>query len=105
MSRASEDLMDQLHALSAQALIDEINAYRNGERFHPPKYDKEGNQLPPEPMSLPAAIVAQAIKLLKDNGIDRPGRPGDVIDKLADALPSDDDVSNLVKFPGDSQAN
>lgn len=95
--RASDGIMDALHGLTAAALIKEIRAYQNGERFHPPKYDKEGNVLPPEPMSLPASVIAAAIKFLKDNGIDRPGREAQELDTLAALLPDFDEIMESVQ--------
>lgn len=100
MSRATEELFDALHGLAAQELINEIRAYQAGERYHPTKYDKDGEPLPREPIALPAAIVAQAIKFLKDNGVDRPGRESGALDALADSLPTDEEVENLYQFPG-----
>lgn len=100
MNRASEDLLDALHGLSAAAMIEEIRAYQAGERFHPTKYDRDGVAQPREPIALPASVLAVAIKYLKDNGVDRPSRAGDSLDKLADLLPTDDEIDNLVNFPG-----
>jgi hypothetical protein len=59
MSRAKDDLMDQLHLITAQQLADII---RNGVEV----LDKEGNAVR---MPAPAAYIAAAIKFLKDNGI------------------------------------
>ena len=100
MSRATETLMDALHGLSAAEMISEIRAYQNGERFHPTKYDREGNALPREPMTLPPAMLAVVIKFLKDNGIDRAVRKGDDLDQLAALLPTEEEIDNLVNFPG-----
>lgn len=97
MSRATDELFDVLHGMTAQQMIDEIHAYRNGERFHPQKYDKDGEPLPREPMSIPPAMFTAIIKFLKDNGIDRPGRDENEEDTLNDLLP---DLESVVNFPG-----
>lgn len=76
MSRATEDLLDALHGTIAENLLHEIKEYKEGR-----KTDKDGNALP-----IPAALFAQAIKFLKDNGIDRAVRPGDPEDYLAREL-------------------
>jgi hypothetical protein len=77
MSRATDDLMDALHGMTAEAYLAEIRKYRNGEVM-----DSDGNKIP-----VPAALLTSAAKFLKDNGVDRPVRPGDAIDTLADELP------------------
>lgn len=98
IKRATDDLLDLLHGTVADELIAEIKAYRNGERFHPTKFDKEGNPLPRDEASLPASLVAQAIKFLKDNGIDRPHKKGDKLDLLADEL-DEEFGDNVTAFP------
>ncbi len=80
--RATDDVFDGLHALTAETLMSEIQAYRNGERT-----DSDGKRLP-----VPPALLAQASKFLKDNGIDSPARAADLKDKLAGSLPTFDDV-------------
>ncbi|MGY6517476.1 MAG: hypothetical protein ACXIUZ_02060 [Lysobacteraceae bacterium] len=82
--RATEDLLDTLHSLTATALMDEIKKFRQGKYL-----DKDGNVLP-----VPAALLAQAAKFLKDNGVDRPRREGNEIDKLANELPDFADLEN-----------
>jgi hypothetical protein len=44
------------------------------------------------------ALFAQAIKFLKDNGIDQPARSGNKVDALKSAMPTFDD-DNVVTFP------
>lgn len=88
MSRASEDLVDQLHGMQAEALLEELRAYRAGE-----KVDKDGNVLP-----VPGQLFAQINKFLKDNGVDRAVRPGDPTDLLADEMPDFEDT-NITAFP------
>lgn len=87
MSRATEDLLDQLHAMTAEDMLDTLQKYRDGK-----VRDKDGLPLP-----LPASFVTAVAKFLKDNGVDRPRRQGDTIDKLAGVLP---DVSSVIQFPG-----
>lgn len=84
-SRATEDLLDLLHGTVAQSLLDEIKRYKDL---------KDENNLP---LPLPASLVAQAVKFLKDNGIDRPRSEGSSTDLLADEL-DDLDRSNVVAF-------
>lgn len=91
MSRAKDTLLDELHGTVGQALLDEIKAYRAGE-----KLDREGNPIP-----LPASLAAQAIKYLKDNGVDRAVKPGDPEDLLADELEDEFDGDNV--FPINSR--
>jgi len=82
VSRATDDLLDTLHAVTGEAFLKEIQRYRNGEVL-----DSDGSPLP-----VPAALLTSAAKFLKDNGVDRPVRPGDAIDKLATELPNLDNV-------------
>ena len=75
--RASEEELDELHGLVANQFTDEIRRYKGGE-----VKDADGNKLP-----IPASLLAQAAKFLKDNGVDRAIRPGDPLDVLNDELP------------------
>lgn len=86
MNRATEDLLDLLHGAVATELADEIRAYKAGERFGPQKWDSDGHPLERDVLSVPPALFAQAIKFLKDNGVDRAVKPGDATDLLADEL-------------------
>lgn len=88
--RATGDLLDLLHGTLAQTLIDEISRYTRGEMK-----DADDNTLP-----IPTALLAQAIKFLKDNGIDTPAKNNRTLDTLKNELPSfdDDDDSNVVAF-------
>lgn len=85
MTRASEDLLDLLHGTVAQEFLDTIRKYKNGKITD----SKTGEVLP-----IPAALLAQAAKFLKDNGVDRPVHKGDDLDLLKDELPefADDNV-------------
>jgi len=82
--RASSDAADRLHALVFETLIDEIKRCRN------PGNDADGKPLPRQ--AVPPALIAQALKALKDNGIDQPGRAQALKDALDDALPNLEDV-------------
>lgn len=79
MSRATEDLMDSLHGMTAAAFLAEIERMKAA-----------GEGIPP-------ALLTAAGKFLKDNGVDRAARAGDTLDKLADVLP---DLDSVVQFPG-----
>lgn len=83
MSRATEDLLDALHGMQAQTLLDELQGFQRGKYL-----DHEGNPLP-----VPAALLGQINKFLKDNGVDRAIRPGDAADLLAGTLPSDEELA------------
>jgi hypothetical protein len=78
MSRASNESMDSLHELAAMTIIEQINEYRAKRVLDP----KTGEVLP-----CPPALLAQAIKFLKDNGIDAPARAVKLLDTLKDKLP------------------
>lgn len=73
--RASEDLLDQLHAMQADSLLSELKRYK-----------RENEPIPP-------ALFAQINKFLKDNGVDRAVVPGDSTDLLKDEVPEFDNVS------------
>jgi hypothetical protein len=77
MSRATEDLLDELHGAQAKELLAQIK-----------KYKDSGDGI------VPPALFAQVNKFLKDNGVDRAASPGDDIDLLADEVP---DFDNVVK--------
>ncbi len=78
MSRATEDLLDQLHALQAESLLAAL------------KKAKADGEFPP-------ALLAQINKFLKDNGVDRAVVPGDPTDLLDDELPEFDDNGNVIE--------
>jgi len=73
MSRASDDLLDELHAATAQEMLLELRRQR-----------AEGEVSP----SLLNAIRG----FLKDNGVDRAIKPGDPTDLLTDELPTFESV-------------
>jgi len=74
--------------MAAEEMLDLLRKYRNREVLDP----KTG-----EVQTLPASVITAIAKFLKDNGIDRPVRPGSTIDRLASALP---DMESVVQFPG-----
>ncbi len=90
MIRASNNHMDALHGLLAKTMFEEIAAYVNGDRKG---VDKEGNTFK---LPMPPALLAQAIKFLKDNGVDAPGRDNKGVDRLANLLanynPAEDEL-------------
>lgn len=73
-TRASEDLLNELHDLQARSLLAEIK-----------RKVAAGEDIPP-------ALFAQVNKFLKDNGIDRAVTPGDPTDLLADEMPNFDNI-------------
>lgn len=82
MTRATDALADSLHLLAFRTLIDEINRYRNHK-------DADGK---PDPQPVPPALIAQALKALKDNGIDSPERAKRLEDHLRGTLPTFEEV-------------
>lgn len=84
MSRADEAQVDELHGLIAETLIEQITAYKRGDMLG---IDKDGNTFN---LPMPPALLAQAIKFLKDNGIDSPQRAQKVRDALAGRMPEFD---------------
>lgn len=62
MSRATDDILDQLHGLVAGTLVDELRAARNAK-------DEDGKA-----KAVPASLVLAAMKFLKDNGVDAPAK-------------------------------
>ena len=87
MSSTLDNLLDQLHLITAETLTDII---RNGVDV----FDKEGNSVGKAPA--PAAYIAAAIKFLKDNDI--------TADKgSARFNPLKDAVSNIPVFDDDEE--
>ena len=82
MTRATDELLDQLHGSQAENLLAQIEKCKNSE---------DG--------IIPPALFAQVNKFLKDNGVDRAASPGDDIDRLADSVP---DFGKVVSIHGDS---
>ena len=73
-TRASEDILNELHDLQARTLLAEVKRLR-----------AEGETIPP-------ALFAQVNKFLKDNGIDRAVTPGDPTDLLEAEMPVFDNI-------------
>ena len=88
--RASNDTLDELHGLQASVLLEELRAYKAGERV---VIDKDGV---PHKLGVPPALIAQINKFLKDNGVDRAVSPGDPTDLLAEEAPDFED--NVFSF-------
>jgi hypothetical protein len=76
MSRASEASLADLHRRIAETLLAELTE---------PRYvvDKQGKAWP-APAS--PALLAQAIKFLKDNGVDAPAKEGSRLAQIASEL-------------------
>lgn len=88
MSRASNDLADEMHRLVAEALVEQIKAWKDGRLV-----EQDGDAYV---RVFPPALLAQAIKFLKDNGIDSPARKGNPVDTLKDAMPDFDELEGNV---------
>ena len=73
MSRAAESLLDGLHGLVAETLLEQIREAR--------KPDENG-----KPGVVPPQLLDKALKFLKDNGIDAPARKSMAVGTLADEL-------------------
>jgi hypothetical protein len=88
--RASDDDASRLHNLVCDSLLLQLEAWKKGRLvvLDGEKYTK----------CMPPALLAQAIKFLKDNGIDQPARTGDKVDTLKNAMPDFTD-DNVVSFP------
>lgn len=69
MTRATDDIFDNVHLLTAELLKQQLEEFKRKKEMPPP------------------AFLAQAIKFLKDNGIDSPARAKEVADKLAPHMP------------------
>lgn len=78
-TRTTNDTFDELHGLVAESLIEQINAWKASRLVQ-----QEGETFV---RVFPPALLAQAIKFLKDNGIDQPAKSGNRVDTLKDAMP------------------
>lgn len=74
--RASNDMLDMLHALVAGSLSDELA--RAAERAGLPRTDEDYAPINPQ-------LIDKALKFLKDNGVDAPAKSARV-DTLAAQL-------------------
>lgn len=88
--RTTNESFDELHALTADYLIATLKAARAGRLVQL----EDGEYVT---LNLPPTFLAQAIKFLKDNGIDQPAASGNRVDTLKDAMP-DFDSDNIVAF-------
>lgn len=94
--KATDSQFGDLHQLVAESLIEQINAWKAGRlvQLDGEKYTKV----------FPPALLAQAIKFLKDNGIDQPARTGNKVDTLKNVLPDfSDDGDNILPFTPDQR--
>lgn len=88
MSRAKEGALDALHAAVATVLTEAVQVHER------PILDKEGQPTGETERVAPSPqMIAQAIKFLKDNGIDAPAK-SERMSNLAAAL-ADLDVDEL----------
>jgi hypothetical protein len=100
--RTTSDSFDELHGLVADSLIEQIKAWRErrlverapARQEHGDVEDVNGVQYV---VVFPPALLAQAVKFLKDNGIDQPARAGSKVDTLKGEMPDFDDP-NIVAF-------
>ena len=91
MSRATEDSLSALHGILADALTAEIREAQHRAEC------AECGQRP----GIPPTLLAQAIKFLKDNGIDTPASTGSRVDTLKAAMPDMDQLEaagNVLPF-------
>jgi len=90
MTRTTSEKFDELHGLVAESLIEQINAWKAGRLVQ-----QEGETYV---RVFPPALLAQAIKFLKDNGIDQPAKGGNKVDTLKDAMPDFDSDNVIIPF-------
>jgi len=80
--RASGDAVDELHALVTEMIVKEIKA----------AHSRTACEICKQVPGIPPALLGQAIKFLKDNGVDMPAQTGNRVDTLKDAMPDFDEV-------------
>jgi len=91
--RASSDALDGLHALVAEALIEQITAFKEHRLVEYSRvYDAESDGEQQYIKVFPPALLAQAIKFLSENGIDMPAQSGNRVDTLKKAMPDFDEM-------------
>lgn len=90
MTRGTNEQFDELHSLTLTILTTMLRSAEKGMLV-----DEEGNVTMPPP-----ALLAQAIKFLKENGIDKPATTSKKEDTLKDAMPDFDELEggNVVAF-------
>lgn len=88
-TRTTNEKFDELHALVAESLIEQLKAWKEGRLVQ-----QEGEEYI---KVFPPALLAQCIKFLKDNGIDQPAQKGNRVDTLRDSMP-DFEGDNVVPF-------
>lgn len=89
MSRGSNDQFDELHSLTLTMLLVMMKKASRGLLVD----DEMQATLPPP------ALMAQAIKFLKENGIDKPAASGKKADTLKDAMPDFDELEDNKVVP------
>lgn len=90
MARGTNEQFDELHGLTLNILTTMLKAAEKGMLV-----DEDGLVTMPPP-----ALLAQAIKFLKENGIDKPHVSTKKEDTLKDAMPDFDELEggNVVAF-------
>jgi hypothetical protein len=102
MTRATSEQADLLHRLVAEALIEQIEAWKDGRLVEPCREDQADFKAENGGFYVrvfPAPLLAQAVKFLKDNEVTSPHQNDSRIDRLKGSLPSMDDLDNVVSFP------
>jgi hypothetical protein len=95
--RTTDSTFDDLHSIVADALIEQIRAWKESRLVEYSRVvdaDTDGEKQYVK--VFPPALLAQAIKFLKDNGIDQPAREGNRVDTLKDEMPDFGDADNVV---------
>lgn len=96
-TRASDDAFDELHGLVADALIEQITAWKEGRLVDFGRVNG-GEKGEDYVKVLPPALIAQAIKFLSENGIDSPAKTGNKVDTLKNSMPDFDEMLNVVSI-------
>jgi len=86
--KATENEAGELHGLVCRMLLKMLKHADQGTLV---ERDKDGEMVYIMP---PPALLAQAIKFLKDNGIDRPLTTGQRVDTLKDKMPDFDELES-----------
>lgn len=91
--RGTEDQFDTLHARTVRILNTMLEAAEKGMLCV--GEDKDGNKLIGLP---PPQLLAQAIKFLSENGVNRPASSAKKTDVLKDEMPDFDAEDTVVPF-------
>lgn len=94
MARGTNDQFDELHGLTCRMLLKMLRAADQDKLIEGVTDDGDPLYVLPPP-----ALLAQAIKFLKENGIDRPASTGIKKDTLKDAMPDLDQIERGSVIP------